>query len=632
MFFKVSLRYKKEIEDFDPYYRLVESYRNALGEPRQRTILTVGCIEERDMPMDVVAERLNQMLEGRKPLFLAEERVEKFARKLFNRMISEKKIDLVKKIQEEAKKWDNVDLNTLTNEDVREVGAEWMGLQALQELGVDAFLHRQGWEAEEVQLALSHIVSRAVYPASELKTVDFMRENSSICELSGYPIKKVTKDKLYQISKKLYSEKEELEKHLSKKTSELFDLQDKIILYDLTNTYFEGRMEGSKIARFGRSKEKRSDCKLLVLALVVNVEGFIKYSTIFEGDMADCRTVENIIDKLRIATSETGQKAVVVMDAGIATVANLALLKAKGYDYVCVSRKKLTKYKVSQTLPVIVKDKQEREITLQEIEVEGGDSEYYLKVASPLKALKEEAMRNKFCERFETQLKNIESGIHKKSGVKNYGKVCERIGRLKEKYPSVTRLYTIDIKKDTKDNCTAIVWNLIPETVIEKQEEQGVYFVKTSLKKRENTETLVWTIYNSIRNIESSFRCLKTDLDLRPVYHKTDDASQAHLHLGLLAYWAVNTIRHKLKISGIHSEWREIVRTMNTQKLVTTTVENDKNQIIKIRKCSQPNEKVRLIYAALNYKLAPYLQRKSVVPKPPDPKNKTTEFQRFRDG
>ncbi|GHV62627.1 hypothetical protein FACS1894195_4710 [Bacteroidia bacterium] len=189
--------------------------------------------------------------------------------------------------------------------------------QALQELGVDKFLLQRGWEEENVQLALTHIVSRAVYPASELKTADFIRENSSICELTGYPIKKMTKDKLYGISKKLYSEKDGLEQYLSRKTNELFDLQDKIILYDLTNTYFEGRMGKSKIAKFGRSKEKRSDCKLLVLALVVNVEGFIKYSTIFEWNIADCQTLGGIIENLRLNTSWGAKKAIVVMDAGI---------------------------------------------------------------------------------------------------------------------------------------------------------------------------------------------------------------------------------------------------------------------------------------------------------------------------
>jgi hypothetical protein len=632
MFFKTSATYNFTTCETTTYYRLVESYRNALGQPRQRTLLSLGKEVDENLPLEAIAAKLNGMLVGKQSLFPLEETAEKFAHHVFRRLVKEKKIDLVKKIQAETKDWETVDLKTIENEDVRELGAEWMSVQVLQELGIDTFLRNRGWEEENVQLAMTHIVSRAIYPASELKTVDYIRENSSISELTGYPVKKITKDKLYGISKELYCEKDNLEKYLSKKTNELFDLQDKIILYDLTNTYFEGRMTESKLAKFGRSKEKRSDCKLLVLALVVNVEGFIKYSHIFEGNMADCKTLGDIVDHLRINTSESEKKAVVVMDAGIATKDNIELLKSKGYDYVCVSRSNLTKYKVSNTSPVVVQDNGSREIILQEIEVENGDSQYYLKIESPLKALKESAMQNNFCKRFEEGLTNIETSLHNKGGVKDYGKVCERIGKLKEKYPSANRLYSIDVRKDKKDICTEITWQLQPEVVMEKKEEHGVYFVKTSLKKTGNHEELIWVIYNSIRNIESSFRCLKTDLDLRPVYHKTDEASEAHLHLGLLAYWLVNTVRHKLKSSGIRSEWREIVRIMSTQKIVTTSVENDKNQIVRIRKCSKPREKVEIIYQALGYQQAPFIQRKSVVPKPPNLKNHTADLVKFMGG
>jgi transposase len=632
MYFKTNSTYNCQTYEETVYYRLVESYRDAAGQPRQRTILSLGKDVDNNLPFNEIANKLNGMLSGSCPLFPLEENAEKFTHYVFNRLVKEKKIDLVRKIQSEAKDWETVDLSTLKNEDVRELGAEWMSLQALQALGVDKYLRQRGWEEENVQLALTQIVSRAVYPASELKTADFIRENSSICELTGYPVKKITKDKLYCMSKKLYSEKDGLERYLSRKTNELFDLQDKIILYDLTNTYFEGRMANSKKAKFGRSKEKRSDCKLLVLALVVNVEGFIKYSTIFEGNIADCQTLGSIIENLRLNTSLTEKKAVVVMDAGIATKENLELLKSKGYDYVCVSRSNLTKYKVLNVNPVIVKDNRGREITLREIEVEKGDSEYYLKIESPLKALKESAMQDKFCQRFDEGMRGIEASLHKKGGVKDYGKVCERIGRLKAKYPSANRLYSIEIKKDMKEICTAVTWQLQPAVVVEKKEEQGVYFVKTSLKKTENHEELVWVIYNSIRNIESSFRCLKTDLDLRPVYHKKDETSEAHLHLGLLAYWLVNTVRHKLKQQGIHSEWREIVRVMNTQKVITTSVDNDKNQAVRIRRCSEPKEKVGLIYQALGYRQAPFVRKKSVVPKSENLENKTTESVRVMSG
>lgn len=123
------------------------------------------------------------------------------------------------------------------------------------------------------------------------------------------------------------------------KTNELFDISDKIVLYDLTNTYFEGQYSNSKLARYGHSKEKRNDARLVVLALVVNIYGFIKYSCIYEGDMTDVESLSHMIDKLTLNTNS--RQPVVVMDAGIASEANLQMVREKGYHYLCVSRSKL---------------------------------------------------------------------------------------------------------------------------------------------------------------------------------------------------------------------------------------------------------------------------------------------------
>ena len=136
--------------------------------------------------------------------------------------------------------------------------------------------------------------------------------------------------------------------------------------------------------------------------------------------------------------------------------------------------------------------------------------------------------------------------------------------------------------------------------------------MRTSLDLKD--EQTFWTIYNIIREIEYTFRALKTDLDLRPIYHKTDEASMAHLHLGLLAYWLVATIRYQLKQKGYKHDWREIVRTMNTQKCVTTSVENIRDEVISIRQCTEPSENVKQIYDLLNYKYVPFVRKKSVVP------------------
>ena len=113
--------------------------------------------------------------------------------------------------------------------------------------------------------------------------------------------------------------------------------------------------------------------------------------------------------------------------------------------------------------------------------------------------------------------------------------------------------------------------------------------------------------------MHNTFRVLKSDLDLRPVFHQNDESSMAHLHLGLLAYWLVNTIRYQLKQKGITSDWREIVRVMNTQKCVTTMAQNKSDEIICIHKCSEPEDKAKQIYDTLNYRYAPFIRKKSVV-------------------
>jgi len=642
MYFKATYRHNPKTDKSDWYYRLVESYRNVLDEVRQRTVLSVGFLGDfSGDQIDLIEKGICNRITGQQSLF-EDAAVTTFVEALYQRMIREKKVDLG--TSSSKKDIDTVDLNTLKNKDVREMGAEWMTLQAVRELGIDRYLASRGWSDEDVSLALSHIVSRAVYPASELKTVRFMEDNSSICELTGYSIDALTKDKLYSISKKLFEEKQGLENYLSKKTNDLFDLQDEIILYDLTNSYFEGDKRGSQLARYGRSKEKRSDCPLVVLALVVNVEGFIKHSSIFQGNMSDSKSLCQIIDHLRLSTSTSSKRAIVVIDAGIATDDNLALIQAKGYDYVCVSRSTKAEIKKSETgRPVIVNDRRNREITLEKV-LTNNDSAYYMKVTSPTKALKERAMKTLFEQRFEDGLECIKASLTKKSGVKTYEKVLERIGRLKQKYASAHSRYKIEVEKQavpvsvnnksksdkTKEICTALKWEKNTKLDAQKQEECGVYFLRTSIKVED--ETLLWTVYNCIRNIESSFRTLKTDLDLRPIFHKSDDATQAHLHLGLLAYWVVNTVRYKLQQNDIKSEWREIVRQMNTQKCVTTMVQNTREQWISIRKCSEPEEKVTRIYDALKYKYAPFIRKKSVVPKPQILKNEVVENYHFMDG
>lgn len=626
MFIKRISKTNKTTGEYTYAYRLVESFRTD-HTVRHQTILHLGSLAE--LP-DVeqkrnLAVRINELVgqsdTGAQALFCAPDKtVETLAQRFYLQIKEKQRLDLTS-----SANFQRIDTDSVKSKDIREVGAEWLCLQALEQLDISSFLEQQDWVQTQIKLALTHIISRAVYPASELRTSQWIRQNSSVCELSGYPLERITKDKLYEVSHELYAVKDALEKHLSKRTNELFDLEDKIIIYDLTNTYFEGSMRSSKLARFGRSKEKRSDARLIVLAVVVNTEGFLKYSQIFEGNMADSKTLGKIIGELSERTSATARKPIVVLDAGIASSENLALLRKNKFDYMCVSRSGMNKYSVDATCkPIRIMDQKKQPITLQRVKVEDS-SDTWLRIHSPAKAAKETGMNSRFSQRFEQGLAQIQESLGKKSGVKKQDKVWERIGRLKAKYPSMGRHYQIDIAVDDRATVTQLTWKQKPV-----KDTDGYYLLRTTLCEKD--EQVQWTIYNTIREIEATFRVLKTDLDLRPVFHKTDQAALAHLHLGLLAYWVVNTVRYQLKQKGINNEWRDIVRIMNTQKIVTTTMENDSRKQIIIRQCSEPTVPVEKIYAALNYKYKPFARKKSVVP-PPEMKNDTRpEFARFSSG
>jgi hypothetical protein len=227
---------------------------------------------------------------------------------------------------------------------------------------------------------------------------------------------------------------------------------------------------------------------------------------------------------LRTNTS-TEKRATVVIDAGIATEENLKMLTDNHFDYICVSRSKLKDYKINgDYVPVIVEDKRHQKIILQKVESEKYN-DFFLRIDSEAKKRKEVSVNNRFQEGFEKGLEIISSSLTKKSGTKIKQKVFERTGRLKQKYPSVAQFYDIDyiietntvINKKTREQSERRIVKSMSWKVkenMEPNENSGTYFLRTSL---EMSEELLWETYNIIREIEYSFRTLKTDLDLRPI-------------------------------------------------------------------------------------------------------------------
>ena len=240
VYFKSSIRKHPDTGKLSGYYRLVESYRNADNRICHRTILNIGFMEDASPEqLNIIQRRLTEKKEHKEPLFEQEEDpiVKNYVDELWQRIISAKKFDIAS--VENLSRMVNAD--TLQHSNVREIGAEWLCYNTWEKLQLTELLLTQGFTEEQAKLAATQVISRAVYPASELRTTRWIKENSAVCELTGYDIEKLTKDKLYQSALHLYQVREAMEKHLSNRTNNLFDLEDKIILYDLPTPILKAR-------------------------------------------------------------------------------------------------------------------------------------------------------------------------------------------------------------------------------------------------------------------------------------------------------------------------------------------------------------------------------------------------------
>jgi hypothetical protein len=501
MYFTSIIRFSPEHGKELPYYKIKESFRDVMGRVHTRVMLTPGYLPELCSDEIVQIRRgLTYLMEqsalipDQQTLFETDPRLEYsekvcgYIAKFWAQILDSGKIDAARSSYDDAirKARRLIDINTIQHTDARDTGAENVCLQAIRELRIDTFLRHEGWSERKINATLASLIVRTVYSPSEWSALRILEENSAAMELmTGQFGDCPTQREVYAAAPSLYELKDKLERHLCSRTDSLFNLTNRVMLFDLTNFYFEGSKRESKKAKFGRSKEKRSDCRLLVLALAINTEGFIRYSSILSGNTTDPDSLPNMVDSIiakNPVSPNPGQKVMVVIDAGIATEANLDLLKERGYNYLCVSRTKLKDYTLKgEGRIVTVFDSRKQPITLAEVEHEEG-KDFYLRVNSPSKATTERSMNRLWRERFELELTKARNALAAKGGTKKYDKVVERIGRALGRYPSVSKYYQIDYirSEENPDNMSEIHWKI---KISENEAEQrfGTYFLRTNV-------------------------------------------------------------------------------------------------------------------------------------------------------
>ncbi len=530
-------------------HRLVLSQR--IGDNvRQRTLLNLGADDP--VPKEKwreVAERAEALLNGRPPLLAAAPDVQAAAEDIVARLRA--RGFRVEAMQEEARKPEaaTVDLDTLEHETPRTVGCERLCLKALDDLGFADILHDLGIKGREGRIASALIVARMVHPASERETSRWLRRDSAtaaLLELDG------DRKTLYRIGDLLWRHRAAIQRELFNRERSLLDIPDTIAFYDLTNVHDHGHAHGER-PRFGRSRQKRDDCPLITLALALDGAGFPRSCEILPGNVSEPGTLHEALARLEAVCGDAAAKPTVVMDAGIATEENIVWLGEQGYDWIAVSRG-------ARPAPpeggpeVLLITSARHEVRAWRLASEDGEARLY--VVSEGKKKAETSILGLKRNRFEAALERLHGSLPVKGRLKRYDRVLESVGRLKQRFSAVARHYEITVEKaDAGPNAAAVRFKRRPQ-YDEADEGAGAYVLRTSHIDWD-IETVLRT-YWRITDIEATFKSLKSELGLRPIWHQLDRRIAAHLLITVLAYHAVHLIRTRLAVRGIHKGWASV--------------------------------------------------------------------------
>lgn len=587
-------------------FRLVRGERIA-GKVRQVTLLNLGrefSVKREDWPL--LCSRLEQLLQPQTAILAVDypASIEQIAQRLFGRLVAQAPVADTATVcaTPPAQDFQEVDVDSLQQSQPRTVGVEQLGLHALRQLGLIDKFAELGINGVMRASIVGNIVGRMAQPGSERATLQWLQDESGLGELMDVDFGTLSLTRMYRGSDLLMKHRAVIESHLFSTVQTLFSLAETVTLYDLTNTYFEGEASGNDKAKHGRSKEKRSDCPLLTLGLVLDGSGFVRRSQTFAGNVSEGQTLQTMLSGLNAPPG-----ALVVMDAGIATEANLAWLAEAGYRYLVVRRGGTRQFDHSQS--VGIENASGETLHLQKTLSDDG-REVLLYCHSPGREAKETAMSAKFAQAFEAGLQKIADGLKQPRAEKRVDRLHERIGRLKAKSHGVAQHYTISLTADEAGKkATALTWanNPVSGTMAT---HPGVYCLRSN--ELDWDEERLWRTYAMLTDLEAVFRSLKSELGMRPVFHSKEDRCEGHLFITVLAYQCVQVLRTQLRQAGIHESWSSLRKALRSQCRVTASLRRKDGRTIHVRKSTVAEPAAMKIYQALAVNSAPGGTRKMI--------------------
>jgi transposase len=502
------------------YWSLVESVRTPDG-PRQRTLCHLGELNDSDQARWL------------KTIAVFNEQGEAQQLKLFPSHVEPPADD-----PEVAR----VLVNRVRLERTRQFGACYLGLELWKRLELDRFFE-QAIDDDAADVPWSRVaallaINRLCAPGSELAIEQRWYPSTALDDLLGIEEGKINDSRLYRCLDRILPHKTKLERHLKERYGALFEAEFDVLLYDLTSTYVEGAAERNGMMRRGYSRDHRPDCEQMVIALIVNSEGFpFSYET-FDGNRADVSTMETI---LRMVERKYGKaRRVWVMDRGIVSEANLeAIRKRGGYYLVGTPRSQMKQFEAE-----LAKDDWTQvrpEVEVKKIVIPNGEETYILCRTAGRKE-KEQAIRNRFSSSMERALKGLQKTIEQ-GRLKDRNKMERRLGKIQARHPSVNDLYEVALR-DTPEG-VRLFWQVKDDRKSWRESREGAYLLRTNLQA--DTAEQLWTKYMQLTEAEASFRALKSELSIRPLFHQLEPRVKAHVLVAFLGYALWVTLKHLLK-------------------------------------------------------------------------------------
>ncbi len=571
------------------YWTLCETVRTELG-PRQRVVATLGKLSEQDLAAGW--EDIEALLEGRKPA----------PRQL-----------LLEKTKATANpdactQWESADLANLTVERVREFGNVYLALALWRRLGLHDLLSelidcgRETVPWAEVAAVLT--AGKFCGQASELGVAEEWYARTALEDLSGIAPEHINDDRLYRGLDHLAKHKDRLCEHLMQRYRDWFGVRFEFLLYDVTSTYFEGQALGNTKAARGYSRDKRSDCKQVCIGLVCTPEGLPLNYEVFAGNRVDVTTVEDVVRKMEDRFGQA--ERIWVMDRGMVSEANIDFLRQRKALYIVGTPKADLRHFEEELAEAenwkVVQHGLEARVVAHP---DGNGSEKYVLCRSQARSEKEKAMLERQMKRLSEELLKIDTALREsKRKETDLGKIERRIGRWQGRNPAAARLLDVVVLKDEKQRAVGLQLSCPLEKGTKSDLAKGAYLLRTNCM--ESDPAKLWRWYMQLTQAEAAFRTTKSDIGLRPVYHRKTERVEAHLLVCFLSLALWRSLEMWMQGKGLGSNARKLVNafaTIKSMDVVVPVKRGDLEVKMRLRTVAKPEEDVAVLLAHLGLRL-----------------------------